>query len=156
MRDARTPGRILPTVITAVPKSVQSPPLYDPAMVQQVDVRMVDDLDGSDAVQTVEFALDGQTYNIDLNAAHGAHLRSVLQRYIASARVVSQPPGRTMHRRSSNKAIHEWANANGHALTANAKIPGEVRDVSYALGDHTGGVSVVQEWVSGEALRPLG
>jgi hypothetical protein len=36
-------------------------------MAQQVNVKFVDDLDGSDAAGTVSFAIDGRAYEIDLS-----------------------------------------------------------------------------------------
>jgi hypothetical protein len=45
---------------------------------QQVIVQFVDDLDGSVASGTVEFALDGKDYAIDLSDENAAKLREVL------------------------------------------------------------------------------
>ena len=44
-------------------------------MAQQVNVKFVDDLDGSDATGTVSFALDGRAYEIDLSEDNAARLR---------------------------------------------------------------------------------
>ncbi|MGA9748848.1 MAG: Lsr2 family protein, partial [Nocardioides sp.] len=44
-------------------------------MAQRVHVVLVDDLDGSDADETVTFGLDGVDYEIDLTDAHAAALR---------------------------------------------------------------------------------
>src|SRR5690242_8640106 len=40
------------------------------SMAQRVNVVLVDDLDGSDATETVSFGLDGAQYEIDLSAAN--------------------------------------------------------------------------------------
>ncbi|GAA0539658.1 hypothetical protein GCM10011581_06930 [Saccharopolyspora subtropica] len=56
-------------------------------MAERIQVELVDDIDGSPAKHTVTFALDGVTYEIDLNDRHAQHLRSVLERYIKVARV---------------------------------------------------------------------
>lgn len=45
-----------------------------------------DDLDGSQAEETVSFQLDGTAYDIDLNAAHADELRSALRPYIQAGR----------------------------------------------------------------------
>jgi Lsr2 len=37
---------------------------------RKVNVLLVDDIDGSDAVETVSFGLDGTHYEIDLNSDH--------------------------------------------------------------------------------------
>ncbi len=39
-------------------------------MAQKVQVLLVDDLDGGEADETVTFALDGKTYEIDLTTAN--------------------------------------------------------------------------------------
>ena len=57
-------------------------------------VRLVDDLDGSDAVDTVSFALDGTEYEIDLNDEHIDQLRGSLMLYIKAARKVGGGPSR--------------------------------------------------------------
>ena len=44
-----------------------------------------DDIDGSVADETVTFALDGVTYEIDLNAKNAAALRDALAPYVGHA-----------------------------------------------------------------------
>ena len=55
-------------------------------MAKTVIVKLTDDIDGGDADETVRFSLDGKTYEIDLNAANAAKLRSALQPYIEYGR----------------------------------------------------------------------
>ena len=55
-------------------------------MAQKVDVRFVDDLDGSEASGTVSFALDGRAYEIDLSEENAAKLRDSLATFVAAAR----------------------------------------------------------------------
>ena len=55
-------------------------------MAQQVNVKFVDDLDGSDATGTVSFGLDGRTYEIDLSYDNAAKLRDSLASFVAAAR----------------------------------------------------------------------
>ena len=52
-------------------------------MVRQTSVAFVDDLDGSKAVETVKFGLDGKTYEIDLNKRNAAALRKAVAAYVA-------------------------------------------------------------------------
>ena len=54
-------------------------------MAQQVNVKFVDDLDGSDAAGTVSFGLDGRAYEIDLSDDNAARLRDSLASFIAAA-----------------------------------------------------------------------
>jgi hypothetical protein len=51
--------------------------------------RLVDDLDGGPAAETVQFGLDGAAYELDLSPENAATLRSVLGRYVAAARRVT-------------------------------------------------------------------
>ena len=55
-------------------------------MAQKTQVILVDDVDGSEANQTVTFALDGVTYEIDLNDEHAAALRESLEEWVGKAR----------------------------------------------------------------------
>ncbi|CAM5611462.1 hypothetical protein SBADM41S_11915 [Streptomyces badius] len=50
-------------------------------MAQKVQVLLVDDLDGVEADETVTFALDGKTYEIDLATANADKLRGLLEPY---------------------------------------------------------------------------
>ncbi|HEY0637605.1 MAG TPA: Lsr2 family protein [Pseudonocardiaceae bacterium] len=108
-------------------------------MAQQVIVRMVDDLDGtsSDTVETVEFGLDGRTYEIDLHEGNSSELRQLLSRYATKARRVGgrarrgSAPASTSRggrSRAETEAIREWARANGHEVADRGRIPGRVID----------------------------
>jgi hypothetical protein len=55
--------------------------------------RLVDDLDGSEAVTTLSFSLDGSSYEIDLSDPHLAAFRQAMEPYVAAARAV--PGGRS-------------------------------------------------------------
>jgi len=53
-------------------------------------VELVDDLDGGRADETVNFALDGVAYVIDLSAEHATRLREVLAEFVGHASKVSR------------------------------------------------------------------
>ena len=55
-------------------------------MAQRVTIEMMDDLDSSQADQTVRFAVDGNAYEIDLSKKNAAKMRRDLGRYIEHAR----------------------------------------------------------------------
>ncbi len=89
--------------------------------------------------QTVAFGLDGQTYEVDLDAEHASELRSTLQRYIDAARRVGEQPappattGRARPRRSAattqrndTAAIRAWAQSHGHPVSDRGRIPAAV------------------------------
>lgn len=55
-------------------------------MARRTVVRLVDDLDGSEATETVVYGLDGRLWEIDLNAENARDLRDVLAPYLAVSR----------------------------------------------------------------------
>ena len=57
-------------------------------MAKTVIVKLTDDIDGSDADETIRFSLDGASYEIDLNASNAARLRDALSPFIESGRTV--------------------------------------------------------------------
>jgi hypothetical protein len=107
-------------------------------MAQKVHIVLEDDLDGSDATQTVSFALDGTSYEIDLNDKNAAGLRDAMATYVGHARKVT---GSRRGRRSSAssasghsaKEIREWARSNGHQVPERGRIPSDVRDAFEAV-----------------------
>ena len=100
-------------------------------MAQQVKVLLIDDIDGSEAAETVKFGLDGREYEIDLTEAHAAELREMLARYVSVARRLGKagtPYKRTtVAPQRDTKAIRAWAHANGwENLSDRGRIPEEV------------------------------
>ena len=55
-------------------------------MAKTVIVKLVDDIDGSDADETVQFALDGKSYEVDLSTANASRLRDALKPYVEKGR----------------------------------------------------------------------
>ncbi|PLW71356.1 hypothetical protein C0036_18285, partial [Streptomyces sp. DJ] len=70
-------------------------------MAQKVQVLLVDDLDGVEADETVTFALDGVTYEIDLTTANADKLRGLLNPYVEKGRKTG---GRTARGRGRGAA----------------------------------------------------
>jgi hypothetical protein len=100
-------------------------------MAQKVQIILEDDLDGSEANETVSFSLDGTSYEIDLNEGNAAKLRDAMAVYIGHGRKVSQSSRRTARRSTgdghSAKEIRDWARSNGHTVPDRGRIPAEVR-----------------------------
>lgn len=102
-------------------------------MAQKVNIILVDDIDGSDASETVTFGLDGVTYEIDLNDSNAAALREALSSYVGHARKVSgagsrRTGGRRAAGGSSNaKAVREWARAQGHEVSDRGRVPADIQ-----------------------------
>src|SRR3954454_13448868 len=109
-------------------------------MARQVITTLIDDLDGKKADRTVEFALDGISYTIDLSDANAGKLRKALDPYIAAGTRVGRGSARRSGGRSAasaprgggdrdqNRAIREWAQQNGHAVSERGRIPQGVID----------------------------
>ncbi|GAA1970971.1 Lsr2 family protein [Amycolatopsis minnesotensis] len=102
-------------------------------MAQQVRVEMVDDIDGSEASQTVPFSLDGVSYEIDLSEDNAANLRDELAPYVASARRIggrksgpSASRSADPARRERNREIRAWAQENGYDLAERGRLAADV------------------------------
>ncbi|MFN8195560.1 MAG: Lsr2 family protein [Nocardioidaceae bacterium] len=100
-------------------------------MAQKVNIVLVDDIDGSEATQTVSFGLDGSSFEIDLGDANAAALREALAPYIGHARKVG---GARRGRRStvtslgpSSKEIRDWARSNGYDVSDRGRVSAEIR-----------------------------
>ena len=101
---------------------------------RKVQVILLDDIDGSEAERTVQFSLDGTSYEIDLNAANAAKLEKVLAPYIEKATKVSSARGaatrgrRTATGRSRSRAaeVRAWAKDQGIAVPDRGRVPNEV------------------------------
>jgi hypothetical protein len=102
-------------------------------MAQRVNIVLVDDIDGSDATETVAFGLDGTSYEIDLNENHAAELRDALASYVGHARKVgggrrTRSAARSTGSGTSAKEIRDWARSNGHKVPDRGRIPADVRE----------------------------
>ncbi len=101
-------------------------------MAQKVHIVLIDDIDQSDAEETVTFGLDGKDFAIDLNKKNARSLRDALAPYVAHARPVSGRSGR----RSTAKAaggtapseIRAWARENGFDVPERGRVSAEVRE----------------------------
>ncbi len=108
-------------------------------MAQRVRIELTDDLlnDGTAADETVTFALDGATYEIDLTSANAAKLRDQLGVWVGVARRVSggkraAAPRAASGRRSRSAAgsandIRVWARAQGMEVSDRGRVRDEVR-----------------------------
>jgi len=100
---------------------------------QKIHTLFIDDLDGSEAEDTIRFALDGTEYEIDLNAEHAQALRDALGRYVQAARRAgggARRPARSGHRASAggvdSTEVREWAKAQGIDVKDRGRVPAEL------------------------------
>jgi sRNA-binding protein len=101
-------------------------------MAQKVQVLLIDDIDGSEATETVSFGLDGVSYEIDLSTGNAGSLRTELAQYVEHARkgagaaqVRRRRPRNGAGREQSAK-IREWARSHGHKVNERGRIPANI------------------------------
>jgi nucleoid-associated protein Lsr2 len=104
--------------------------------------RLVDDIDGSEATQSVQFGVDGIAFQIDLNDQHAEELRTKLTPFIDVARRIRNEGGRTRGAgprrapsdKDRNSAIRQWALDEGVELPSRGRIAGAVQ-AAFDAGD---------------------
>lgn len=103
-------------------------------MAQRVQIQLTDDLDGTDIPsgkgETITFALDGSTYEIDLANKNATALRKVLLPYVEKGRRLTTSRGAKIKRTQVGpdaKTVREWARANGYEFSDRGRIPDDVR-----------------------------
>jgi hypothetical protein len=128
----------------------------------------VDDLTGEqetegNPVETAEFALDGQGYEIDLSAANRNKLHDALAGFVAAARKVTGKARSATGTRAAkgtaapradrvqNQAMRDWARQHGAAVSERGRIPAEI-DQAYHLGGDAA-VAAIQEYVAKQQAR---
>ena len=117
-------------------------------MAQRQVTVFIDDVSGDELEggETVNFALDGVEYQIDLSEEHADELRKAFAPYVLKGRrtggryargggASSGRPRRSADSASSGasggskrdpQAIREWAQANGHKVSDRGRIPASV------------------------------
>jgi hypothetical protein len=102
---------------------------------RETRIELIDDRDGSPADETLDFALDGINYQIDLSEKNASELRELLLPYTSVAhrtgRGAAQQvrvgggsrPARSAADRERLSAIRQWGKANGYAISDRGRIP---------------------------------
>lgn len=113
-------------------------------MAKKVTVTLVDDFDGAGpADETVEFSIDGVSYEIDLSAQNAQKLRDLFTPWIEAGRrvggrrrgrptAVPNGRGRAVIDREQRAAIREWARNNGHKVSTRGRIPADIIEAFHA------------------------
>ncbi|KPI29852.1 Lsr2 [Actinobacteria bacterium OK074] len=97
-------------------------------MAQRVVVTLSDDIDGSEAAETIVFGLDGKSYEIDLNQANAKKLRKALAPYVEAGRKKAKS-GRTYTHTAITPdpaAVRAWARSNKLEVPPRGRIPKKV------------------------------
>jgi Lsr2 len=103
--------------------------------------RLIDDLDGGVAHETVTFSLDGHTYQIDLSTKHAKKLRTDLAPYLESGSRVTNRVVRGAARargpvadKDANRSIREWAIGKGYDIAPRGRIKQEIVEEYHRTG----------------------
>jgi nucleoid-associated protein Lsr2 len=98
-------------------------------MAQKVQVILVDDIDGGAADETVSFAVDGTSYEIDLSKKNAAQLRDALAPWVGSARKASGSRSRRSRSGRTNDSadVRAWAKGKGLAVSERGRISADIR-----------------------------
>lgn len=101
-------------------------------MAQVRAVRLIDDLNGEPADETVEFGFGGRDYEIDLSRDNAEALRDGLKPFIAAARVKRRASSSTSAAkvrradRTRNQTVRDWARGQGIEVSDRGRIPENV------------------------------
>jgi hypothetical protein len=101
-------------------------------MAQKVSVILIDDMNGGEADETVEFGLDGTSFEIDLSHGNSQELRDLLKPYIDKGRKVTNTARRPSRSRATasdearNKEMRAWAKAQGLKVNERGRVPADI------------------------------
>lgn len=101
-------------------------------LARRVIEELIDDIDGSEATETVRFSYRGTDYEVDLSERNSAKMDKALARYVAAARKVKGTrPGRSVVARASSggvdsKVVREWARGEGIEVSDRGRVPSDV------------------------------
>lgn len=102
-------------------------------MSRRTIVQLEDDLTGGEAAESVSFALDGKSFEIDLNEKNAEQLRKALAPYIAAGRGQRGVRAAAARRTSADDGVdpatvRAWAVENGYAVSTRGRVSRELRD----------------------------
>ena len=102
---------------------------------QKKVVELVDDIDGSPAMETIRFALDSVEYSIDLSGRNAEKLRGDMEKWVRAHK--RSGVGDLERRRTvaaDLKAVRAWAASNKIELSSRGRVPRKVIEQYHAAG----------------------
>lgn len=127
---------------------------------------LVDDLDGSEAAETVVFSVAGRDYEIDLSEVHAQQLREAIGPFVKAGRRLSGGRGRggttpapAVSRgrgRDQTAGIREWARANGFEVSSRGRIPAAVRNAYEQRATMSTGTTRAADALAAHSAEPVG
>jgi hypothetical protein len=113
-------------------------------MATETIIRYTDDIDGSEATETISFAFRGTQYEIDLGEKNSAAFEKAVSKFVTNARpagTVVEPTPKARRSSGSRRpkksvaktpatagSVREWAQANGFAVGNRGRIPAAARE----------------------------
>ena len=106
-------------------------------MAQRTIIQLTDDLDGTTADRSVQFAYEGVTYELDLSTKNADKFAKALEPYVAASRRVGgrKSSGRraaTKANKEETQAIRQWAKDSGYDVSDRGRISAEVQAAYHA------------------------
>lgn len=112
-------------------------------MAQKTQVTLIDDIDGSQADETLRFSLGRDTYEIDLSKSNAKKLRDALSSYVSAGRRVGGGRGRPATRATATRSrgrgraaassgsaspadIRAWAKSRGIKVNERGRISADI------------------------------
>ena len=101
-------------------------------------VVLTDDLDGSEATQTLQYMIDGQEYEIDLSEENIQRFHEALEPFVSASRPVERRVASTRRRDGRRRSGSRWrddipqiragAESQGMDVSARGRIKKEILD----------------------------
>ena len=118
-----------------------------PAVAKRVTTQLVDDIDGSviddESGETIEFAINGVEYSIDLKAKNANEFHKKLDYYVghatrvggrkrkpspAAASTATAVGGSVKRDPEQTRAIRQWAFDQGYEISERGRIPADIEE----------------------------
>lgn len=101
-------------------------------MAEKIIKQLIDDTDGSEAHEIVEFTVRGVDYRIDLSDKNAAKFDAALKKWIDAAAIVGRkkraPRSSSSRSREQLQAIRDWANQQGYAVSPRGRVAQSIID----------------------------
>jgi hypothetical protein len=96
-------------------------------MAQKIIMTLTDDLDGSEAAETVSFSFENSSFEIELSEANATELREILAPYRAAGRRMSgSRTAKKTRLTASTAGVRKWAADNDIQVAARGRVSEEI------------------------------
>lgn len=97
--------------------------------------KLISDLSGDEAAETVTFGIDGRMYELDVTSQEAATLRAALKGYAEAARPMgrgaapARPKPATRHQgRKDAQQVREWARSQGMPVSDKGRVAAAIQE----------------------------